>query len=247
MKTSQRVVAFVLGAGTLAGCAATAQPSSQVRMRTTTAAFQGYANAQETRIDRVKRSGKESPRVHACKTGSSKVCNELGDGLAIKHAPTEARVWYVTACERVRTSMLPNATRLMYLNQEIVRAEGGESGPAAGKRLAELRSDASEIKARIQGCLDAGESLKTDSEFKQSLRYLDAVCEFSTLVDSVYSAAPSLENMTDSACSAGAQARARLGELPFEAQLFAELVKPKAKPASNNASEGGMVFTEGDL
>lgn len=218
-------------------------------MRTTTAAFQGFANAQETRIDRVKKSGKESPRVRACKDGNSKTCNELGDGLAIKHAPTEARVWYVTSCERVRSSMIPNATRLLQLNQDMVRVSSGEANAATNKRMAELKSDATEIKSRIQGCLDAGESLKTDAEFKQSLRYLDAVCEFSTLVESVSEAAPSLEYMTANGCAAGAEARARLGELPFEAQLFAELVQ-KAKPASKDSAasgEAGMVFTESDL
>ena len=254
MGTSNRGLTFVLALA-LGGCAASAAGGAEVRTRTTTAAFARYAPAQDVSA-RVERGGrKESPRAQACKTGSSKVCNELGDGLVIKHAEADAERWYAISCERVRDSMVANATRLMGIAQDLSQVEG-ESSPGASKRAAELKSDAGEIKARIQGCLDMGELLKAGGEAKQALKFYDAVCEFSTLVQAVSGAMPSLENMSANGCAAGERVRAGLsGESSFSPGMFAELTKPKKKAAEKKAaekqtssdSEQGMVFSEADL
>lgn len=250
--TSKRGSALILAA-VLGGCAASAVGGTQVRTHATTAAFQRYTPTHDAALTaRVERSGrKESPRVRACKGGNSKTCNELGDGLVIKHAQHDAQQWYATSCERVRGSMVPNAARLMGLAQDLARLEA-EGGPGASRRAAELKSDVSEIKARIQGCLDTGDILKADGEAKQSLKYFDAVCEFSTLVESVAAAMPSLETMIENGCAAGARARAELrGEADFSPGLFADLTKPQQKRAAdkkvNSESDQGMVFSEADL
>jgi hypothetical protein len=251
MMTSKRGGTLVL-AVVLGGCAASAAGGARVRTHTTTAAFQRYTPTQDAALAaRVERGGKESPRARACRSGSSKTCNELGDGLVIKHAEKDAQQWYETSCERVRGSMVPNATRLMGLTQDLARLDADGSA-GARQRAAELKSDVSEIKARIQGCLDMGDILKADGELKQSLRYFDAVCEFSTLVQSVVTAMPSLENTSANGCAAGAQARAALrGEPAFTPGLFADLTKQKKKQAADeqtsSSAEEGMVFSEADL
>jgi len=247
MKTSRVAAVLVLKALILGGCAASPSQGAQVRVHTTTAAFEHHASSHAASAeDSARPARKESPLAHACKTGSSKTCNELGDGLAIKHAHAEARQWYETSCERVRSAMLPNATRLMQVSQDLKQLDSSESPQAS----AELKNDAAEIRARIQGCLDVGESLKTDHELKQALKYYDAVCEFSTLVEVVGEAAPALQHVTESGCAAGADVRAELGGAQFSPRMFADLAQPQeqapARPSKSN-SEEGMVFSEGDL
>jgi len=253
MTSSNRGITFML-AVVLGGCAATAAGGAEVRTRTTTAAFERYSSTQGSLGERVERSGggKESPRARACKSGNSKTCNELGDGLVIKHAESDAERWYAISCERVRGSMVANATSLMGLTQDLSQIEG-ESGAGANKRAAELKSEVSEIKARIQGCLDTGDLLKASGESKQSLKFYDAVCEFSTLVQAVSASMPSLETTTANACAAGERVRASLsGEPNFSPEMFVELTKPKKKaaekkPTTSSDSEEGMVFSEADL
>jgi hypothetical protein len=256
MIASKRAVLFILAAAS-GGCAASAAEGAHVRVSTTSAAYQSYAPAQLAVTGRVKKSrGKESPRVNACKSGNSRTCNELGDGLAIKHAHAEAQQWYATSCERVRSSMVPNASRLMQLSQDLAQVSSaakrdGEDSSGTHKKLAELKSDLSEIKARIQGCLDVGHALKAEHEPRQALKYYDAVCEFSTLVEAVGEAAPGLQHVTETGCAEGEQARTELsGEPHFSPGLFADLAQPQehaaAKPSASKSAEG-MVFSEGDL
>ncbi len=251
MTSSNRGITFML-AVVLGGCAATAAGGAEVRTRTTTAAFERYSSTQGALGERVERSGgKESPRARACKNGNSKTCNEIGDGLVIKHAEADAERWYAISCERVRGSMVANATRLMGLTQDLSHVEG-ENDPGASKRAAELKSDVGEIKARIQGCLDTGDLLKASGESKQALKFYDAVCEFSTLVQAVASSMPSLETTTANACAAGERTRASLsGEPSFSPGMFVELTTPKKKAAekkqTSSDSEEGMVFSEADL
>lgn len=251
MSALNRGLTFILAAA-LGGCFASATGGAQVRTRTTTAAFERYSPTQGALAGRVERSrAKESPRMRACKSGNSKTCNELGDGLVIKHAEKDAHQWYAISCERVRGSMVENATRLLGLAQDLARLEA-EGSANARVRASELKSDLSEIKARIQGCLDTGDILKSEGEPRQALKYYDAVCEFSTLVQSVTAAMPSLETMTENGCAAGLRARAGLsGEADFSPGLFADLTSPKKKKTADKkpSSDGdqGMVFSEADL
>jgi hypothetical protein len=248
MKTSSSVGAFIFGTLILGGCAASPVQGAQVRVRTTTAAFETHLPALAHRTK--KSSQRESPIAHECKTGSSKACNELGDRLTIKHAYTEAHQWYLNSCERVRSSMVPSATHLLQLSRELNQL--GEGANANPKTVAQLKSGVTEIRARIQGCLDAGETLKLDAEAKQALKYFDTACEFSTLVEAVGQAVPGFQYVAESGCVRGQSARAELpGEMPFSPKLFAQLTEKKAPPAAEKASappsEEGMVFNEGDL
>jgi hypothetical protein len=256
MATSKRAVAFILGAVALAGCAVTASPGAQVRVRVATAAFEQHSPAQLS--ERIgQRSRKDSPGTSACKGGNTKACIEVGDRLVVKHAPVEALRWYTIACDRVINSMLPGATRMMQLSQSLKEhsATRGdqEPNPASQKRVAELKDEASEMKARIQGCFDAGDTLKSDAELRQSLKYFDAACEFTTLLGVVGEAMPGLEYVANNGCSAGEAVRAQLsGQPAFSPRLFVELVEPKAKAKpekkqSVQQSDDGMVFSESDL
>jgi hypothetical protein len=260
MKTSNGVGAVIFAALILGGCAASPSQGAQVRVRTTTAAFEHYVPAQSAVAKRTRSSArKESPQARECKSGSSKACNEIGDRLAMKYAHAEAYQWYMTSCERVRSAMVPTATRLMGLSQDLKQlasARSEEASAANQKRLAELKNDASEMRARIQGCLDVGETLKLDAEPKQSLAYYEAVCEFSTLVGVVGEAVPGLQHITESGCAASQSARAELSMTgQFTPQQFVHLTQPQApaRPAATakhsapKSEEGGMVFTEGDL
>jgi hypothetical protein len=150
--------------------------------------------------------------------------------------------------------MLPTATRLMQLHQELKQlssAKSDEQSAASQRRVAELKSEASEIKARVQGCFDAGDILKADDELKQALKDFDTACEFSTLVPAIGESVPGLEYVADNACAAGQSVRAQMsGASAFDPQLFAAVLAPKAKPASKQTvkeSEEGMVFSESDL
>jgi hypothetical protein len=253
MATSKRAVQIILGAMTLAGCAATASPGAQVRVRVATAAFEQHSDAQlSERLGR--RARKDSPSVSACKSGNSKLCIEVGDRLVVKHAPLDALEWYTTACDRVLNAMVPNATRMMQLSQSLKEygSARAEESTASQKRVAELKSEASELKARIQGCYDTGDTLKSDSELRQSLKYFDAACEFSTLLGVVGEAMPGLEYVVNNGCSAGEAVRAQLNEQAASPRLFTELLAPtpKAKPEKKETvqqSEEGMVFSESDM
>jgi hypothetical protein len=247
MKTSSSAGAFILGALILSGCAAAPSQGPQVRVRTTTAASETYLPALAHRTK--KSAHKESAGGQACKAGNSKACNEIGDRLTIKHAYTEAHQWYLNSCERISSAMVPSATRLMQLSRELKQLGEG----ANPKVAAELKSGTSEIKARVQGCLDAGQTLKIDAEPKQALKYFDLACEFSTLVETVGSTVPGLQYVTETGCSEGQSTRAELSmSAPFNPQLFVHLTEPPAKRAevakpSEAPSEEGMVFNEGDL
>jgi hypothetical protein len=234
-----------------------------VRVRTTTAAFEHYAPAPSATTKRTRSaSRKESPGAQACKAGNSKSCNEIGDRLSVKYAYREAHQWYLTSCERVRSAMEPTATRLIGISQDFKQLGGGrsdETSTANRSRMAELKNDAAEIKARIQGCFDVGEALKLDAELKQSLAYYEAVCEFSTLIEAVNEAVPGLQHVTESGCTAAQSTRAALtNPTQFKPEMFVHLTKPPAKPAAaakqnkaaqNKAaqSDEGMVFNESDL
>jgi hypothetical protein len=257
MKTSRGAGALIFAALISGGCAASPSQGGQVRVHTTTAAFEHYAPAHGSVVQRTKKSHKESPTAQACKTGSSRACNELGDRLTMKHAHAEARQWYLTSCERVQSSMVPTGARLVQLKQELaqlesIRAVDERDGAANQKRLAKVRNDASEIRAHIQGCLDTGETLKLDGELKQSLKYYDTACEFSTIVEAIGEPVPGLEHVADSGCAGGQSARAQLSsEMPFSPRLFVSMGQQKAQPAAAKQGpaqeEQGMVFSEGDL
>ncbi|HEX6242580.1 MAG TPA: hypothetical protein VFZ61_16820 [Polyangiales bacterium] len=233
----------LLGALLVEGCGASTTQGAQVRVHTTSAAFEHHVPSQAFSTQHARKAGrKESPLVHACKAGSSKSCNELGDRLAIKHAYTEARQWYGASCDRVRGAMHSNAERLMLLSQHLKQAE------VSAATIAELKGEAAEIKARVQGCFDTGEMVKVDGELKQAVGYYEAACEFSTLIEAVGEAVPSLEHVTESACAAGESARAKLSNnVPFKPQQFADLLQPKQKPAAAKGraaqAEDSMVFT----
>jgi hypothetical protein len=256
MTTSDRAGAFLLFAVISGGCAAATTQSTQLRVHSATAAYEHNASAHSQIIHAPKRSGhKDSPLLRACKSGSSKSCNELGDRLTLKHAYTEARQWYLTSCERVSSSMLPSGASLMQLSQEMARlsserSDDEQTTAANQKRLTQLNSEAGEMRARIQGCFDVGETLKLDAEVKQSLKYYETVCEFSTLVDVVGAAVPGLEYVTENGCTAGEAARLTT-KTQFSPHLFVQLVQPKAKtPAAKQSpaqSADSMVFNEGDL
>lgn len=258
MKTWCGAGALLLGAVILEGCAASPMQGAQVRAHPTSAAFEHSASSEAVLAQRLERSErKESPLVHACRAGNSKSCNELGDRLAIKHAYAEGLQWYEISCERVRGSMEPTARRLLQLSQNVteiasLHSDEEQGDTAKQTKLAQLKSDASEIRARIQGCFDTGEILKTDGELKQSLAYYDAVCEFSTLVKAVDEAVPGLQLVTESGCAASQSARAKLNsKTPFSPQLFVDLTgqQPKTGAAAQGAAQGeaSMVFNTGDL
>lgn len=242
----------MFGAVILGGCVPYAAQGTQVRAPAPAATSAHYLPSTASRSKHH-----ESPLAQACKSGGSKSCNELGDRLVLKHAYAEARQWYVTSCERVRNAMLPTATRVLQLSRELkslerVRSDDEESGAASQKRKLELKSDASEIRARIQGCLDVGETLKVDGELTQALDYYDVACEFSTLVQDAGEAFPGLEHIAESGCAAGKAGRAELtGQTPFSPALFADLLQREPQPGAAKRSarqpEAGMVFGEEDL
>jgi hypothetical protein len=119
-----------------------------VRAHATPAASAHYMSSQEFMTRTASKSKRQdSPLAQACKSGGSKSCNELGDRLVLKHAYAEARQWYVTSCERVRSAMVPTATRVLQLSRELnvldrVRNDDEGSGAATQKRKAELKADA---------------------------------------------------------------------------------------------------------
>jgi hypothetical protein len=246
MKTWLGAGMVLLAALTVEGCAASTTQGSGVRVHTTSAAFEHRAPSQAFSSQSKQAGRKESPTAHACKAGSSKACNELGDRLAIKHAYSEARQWYGTSCDRVRGSMRPNAERLLLLSQNLRNTEASPS------MLAQLKNEAAEIKARVQGCFDTAEMVKTDGELKAAVPFYEATCEFSTLVPLVGDTMASLEHVTESACATGQAARAKLGNnVPFQPQLFADLAEPKPQPGKGKqapaAAEDSMVFSGDEL
>lgn len=257
MKTGSRAGASTFGALILSGCAASLTQGAQVRARPTPGALERNAASDAALSVRLSETARdESPLARACKDGRSKSCNEIGDRLVIKHAYAEARPWYVTSCDRARSAMVPTATRLLQLSEELVQLEktrlDEEYAAAAQKRMVALKSAASEIRARLQGCFDAGETFKVDGELKQSLGYYDAVCEFSALVTAAGEALPDLEHITENGCTASQAARAKLSaSTPFSPQLFADLLQQQRQPvaAKQHAAqpEAGMVFSEGEL
>jgi hypothetical protein len=251
MKTV-RAGALIFGAVILGGCAASSVQGAQVRVHTTTT-FEPYVPSQEAVAQASSKSARrESPPARACKGGDSKACNELGDRLTLRHAYAGALQWYETSCGRVRSAMVPTAARLLQLSQELAqldRVQGDDEG-AARKRMAPLKSDASEIRARIRGCLDAGEAMKADGQLKQSLAYFDAVCEFSALVEAAGEVLPGLEHISESGCAGGQAGRAELnGQTQFSPRLFADLLpqRPPAEAQRTAQPDEGMVFSEGDL
>jgi hypothetical protein len=254
MKTWNCAGAFIAVALTGGGCAPL--EGGEVRARPTTPAYGHYSPSQSELDRRVDRSARgESPLAHACNTGSSKACNDVGDRLVLKHVYAEARRWYGTSCERVLDSMVPTATHLMQLSRDAKRLESSfshddEVNGANQRQLAEVKKDASEIRARIQGCFDAGETLKFEHELKQALKYYDSVCEFSALADAIGEALPGFQHVIESGCTAGQSVRTELtSKTPFSPQLFVGLAQQRQPAPAKGAppSDQGMVFTEGDL
>lgn len=235
MKTSRRAGALLLFALTSSGCAAAGQGPAP--RSASSGASLGLSTTLSLRSSHRPKH-KASPLSDACRGGNSKSCNELGDRLAIKHAHTEARHWYMISCERMRAAMVPTATRLLQLSREL-----SESADRAQK----LKDDAAELKARIQGCFDSGETLKADQEPKQALTLYDAVCEFSTLAEAVGDTIAGFELVTQSGCAASAAMRDKLNlETPFTPQLFVNLSEQQAGGSADQA-EVGMVFSADEL
>jgi hypothetical protein len=257
MKIMGGAGALTLGAVILSGCVAYSAQGTQVGARATTAAYTHYTPSQEVMARTPSESRRQdSPLALACKSGRSKSCNELGDRLVLKHAYAEARQWYMASCEQVRSSMVPTATRMLQLSRELkllasMRSDDEGSSANTQKRMAALKSDASEIRARIQGCLDVGETLKVDGELKQALEFYDTACEFSALVRDAGEALPGLEHTSETACAAGEAGRAELtGQSQFSPQLFADLLQQRQAATAQQRTpqpETGMVFGEGDL
>lgn len=251
MKNWGRTGAFLVGVVISSGCAGSAVQGAHVR--TTTAA--SVQHRPDRFAQQVKKSTHDSPLVRACKSGDSKACGQLGDKLSIKYAYAEAHEWYALACNRVSgAAMVPTAQRLLGLSEEMKQATRFQSEDVAEnvanqKRVLALRNEAIELRSRIQGCFDAGDSLKLDAERKQTLTYFDTVCEFATLVPTVGEAIPGLEHVAESGCEAGQAVRARLGmQVEHQPVQFAQLLQAPAKVASAPAAdEGGMVFSEGEL
>jgi hypothetical protein len=230
MKTWCGAGALLLGALISGGCAASSVQGAPVRVHTTTAAFEHSASSETAFASPARHSSRGgSPLARECKAGSSKACNEVGDRLVIKHAYAEATQWYMTSCQRVRGDMVPTAKRLLQLSRDIAQ------GAAAAK------SDASEIRARIQGCFDTGEMLRAEDELKQALNYYEAACEFSTLVEAVEASVSGLEQISDNGCAATQAARAKLSKAAFTPQLFVGLAQEQAAPAQQGDTD--MVFT----
>lgn len=256
MKTSVGAGGLLFGALILGACGAAPVQGAQLRVHATTAASIQYV-APRSQLAAPTRSQprQTSPAMRACKGGSSKSCGELGDRLTIKHAYAEAHRWYVIACDRVSGAMLPTGERMLRLSQELTAATSRHSedeaeNDANRRRVAELKGDASELKARLQGCFDAGETLKMNADdLRQALKFYDTVCEFSGLVASAGEAVPGLEHLTESGCSAGQSARAQLSsKSTFEPSVFNELLQPGASAAKQPAQpDQGMVFSEGDV
>lgn len=254
MKTSSWTGAFIFATLTAGACAPF--ETTEVGTRTTTPAFGNHTPSQEDLDRRVGASARgESPLAHACKTGSSKSCNDVGDRLVLKHVYAEARRWYVTSCDRVLDSMVPTATQLMQLSRDAKRLESSfsrddEINGANQRQLADVKKEASEIRARIQGCFDSGETLKIEHELKQALKYYDAVCEFSALADAIGDTLPGFQHVIENGCTAGQSVRTELtSRTPFSPQLFVGLTQQRQPAAAKSAppSEAGMVFSEGDL
>jgi hypothetical protein len=257
LKTSGLASAFVLGAVISSGCAAAPTQGAQMRLHTTTAAsvLQRPAQGAKTQVEARSAHKSSSPLTRACKGGDSKACGQLGDRLTIKYAYEEAHEWYTIACKRVSSAMMPTANRVLLLSQELTRLSAQRSddegqNAANQQRIVELKSEASEIRARIQGCFDAGDTLKLEP--KQALTYFDTVCEFRALVEATGEGMPGLEHIAEIGCTAGQTVRAKLNDrVGFEPQLFAELVQQQARTVAAKQSatqdEQGMVFNETDM
>lgn len=225
MKTWCGAGAPLLGALILAGCAASSVQGAPVRVHTTSAAFEHSAPSETAFASRSTAKG-GSPVARECKGGSSKACNEIGDRLAIKHAYSEATQWYLTSCERVRGAMVPAAQRLLQAGQD-----------AAAKR------EVPELRARIQGCFDAGEMMRAEGELKQSVPYYDAVCEFSTLVETLGESVLGLEHLADNGCAATQSTREKLHQSALTPALFVDVLKQHAAAQESAGQGDDMVFT----
>lgn len=257
MKTSSSAGAFVLGAMILGGCAA-GQVTGSVHVRTATAASVQHATLGGTAQRSKKAHGKASPQARACHAGTSKSCNELGDKLVIKYAYAEAREWYMSSCKRVVDSMEPNAQRLLSVHDQLVQlqsspvqADDAEAMANVSKQSADLKSEGLEIKARIQGCLDVGDTLQRDGEPRQALKYFDAVCEFSALTESMGEAVAGFDVVAERGCNASQAARKQLSEKSaFNPQLLGSVVDAhvaqQAPTPRADAADQGMVFSEDD-
>lgn len=260
MKTSSCAGVVLFGAMIFGGCAAAPVQTSHMRVHTTTAASVERVSVQgATQFAGSKQAKhKDGPAVTACKKGSSKSCNEVGDKLTSKHAYTEAREWYMTSCKRVSGAMEENATRLLELHGQLVQLanarDEGDPEPevivARQKTAMDLRAQASEIRARVQGCLDVGDTLKLDDEPRQSLKYFDTACEFSTLLETVGDTVAGLQHTAETGCAQGQSVRAEISDRSqFSPQLFADLSvpQPEAQPAPAAQADEGMVFGEEEV
>jgi hypothetical protein len=191
---------------------------------------------------------KESPTAQACKSGVSKACDEIGDRLMVKHAYSEARQWYALACERARGAMVPTATQLLQLSHDL----GQPNTPPV--RSAALKGDASELAARLHGCLDVAETLRAEHELALALPYYETVCEFSALAEAVGDRLPAFSAVVERSCTGTQTARGALHSAAFAPSLFGDLAQQaradSAEEASAKAvSEQGtdMVFSMSEL
>jgi hypothetical protein len=191
---------------------------------------------------------KESPTAQACKSGVSKACDEIGDRLMVKHAYAEARQWYAIACERARGAMVPTATQLLHVSHNL----GQPNTPPA--RSAALKADGSELAARLQGCLDAAETLRAEHELALALPYYDAVCEFSALAEAVGDTLPAFSAVVERSCTGTQTVRSTLRSAAFTPSLFDDLAdqaradtaqEASAKAASEQGAD--MVFSMSEL
>ena len=71
----------------------------------------------------------------------------------------------LASCDRLRSSMVPKAQRLLKISQDLARTDSGKLGEA---KRASLTHAAAEMKASIQSCFDAGETLRMEREPTQA-------------------------------------------------------------------------------
>ncbi len=189
--------------------------------------------------------GQADPRLAMCEHGDSGTCNQVGEELWEEQAYSEARDWFAIACARMN-DVPANGQRIVELNAKA-RAEP--------QTIESLQPESDELRARIEGCLRAGDTYHMEGNHAAAQPYFAAVCRLMPIEPQASPLIPDFKVLVGSACDGSQYSRQQaVADAASRAQVRGVLLAtpaasavPTASPAAAASSPPGRCLDYGKI
>ena len=162
--------------------------------------------------------GVTDPRLTACDSGDSAICNQVGEEMWQQGAYSEARDWFTVSCARM-DDVVTTAQRMVELGAKAKAAQKVADAAAQGdhvsaaessaalETIGNLRPEGQEIRARIEGCVRVGDTHHMQYRHAAAQPYFDTVCKLRGVQAQAEPLIPGLSSIVVSACDASEYSR----------------------------------------